>query len=206
MDEEWRELGRTTVPDTLLRVAKGTVELLGTVDSAQRKLSAFIHVVLSLQRGDADAINWDDVREQPNAGTMLDDAHGELVRLRELHHMASQVFVLYGTRLQMPGLDVDSGPLWQTWQGHSGETFGHALRALQSLRSAASHVRASRDALLMARSLLRLSPDDWAAWVSAALNLWRRATWEATKAMVSARRMRDAVTVELEDVWRVLNR
>jgi len=30
--------------------------------------------------------------------------------------------------------------------------------------------------------------------------------WATTEAMVAARRMRDAVTVELEDAWMVLNR
>ena len=58
---------------------------------------------------------------------------------------------------------------------------------------------------LMARSLPRRSPDR-AAWVAAALNLWRRAIWATTEAMLAARRMRDAVTVELEDAWMVLNR
>ncbi|OEL33148.1 hypothetical protein BAE44_0005833 [Dichanthelium oligosanthes] len=119
MDEEWRKLGRTTVPDTFLCIAKGIDELLGTVDFANQVVSTFIHVLLSIQRVDGDAINWDDVREQPNAGTMLDDARSEFVRLRELHHMASQVFVLYGTRLELQGLDIDSDPLWQTWQGHT---------------------------------------------------------------------------------------
>jgi hypothetical protein len=172
------------------------------LDSAHRKLAAFIRVVRSLQRGDGDAINWDDVREEPNAGAVLDDARRELVRLRELHSMASVIFVLCGARA---GLGPEADPLWRTWAGHSGETSGHGSRALRSLRSAASHVRASRDALLMARLLPRLSPDR-AAWVSAALNLWRRAIWAATKAMAAARRMRDAVTVELEDAWKVLNR
>ncbi|RLN24189.1 hypothetical protein C2845_PM07G01100 [Panicum miliaceum] len=116
--------------------------------------------------------------------------------------MASVVFVLCGARARL-GHEAD--PLWQTWTGHCGETSGHGSRALQSLRSAASHVRASRDALLMARSLPRLSPDR-AAWVSAALNFWRRAIWATTEAMGAARRMRDAVTVELEDAWMVLNR
>ncbi|RLN22444.1 hypothetical protein C2845_PM07G01090 [Panicum miliaceum] len=60
--EEWRELART-VPGTLLRVAEGTIGLLGTLDSAHRKLAAFIRVVRSLQRGDGDAINRDGVRE-----------------------------------------------------------------------------------------------------------------------------------------------
>jgi hypothetical protein len=39
-----------------------------------------------------------------------------------------------------------------------------------------------------------------------ALNLWHRAIWATTEAMLAARRMRDAVTVELEDAWMVLNR
>ena len=172
------------------------------MDSAHRKLAAFIRVVRSLQRGGGDAINWGDVREQPNAGTVLDDARRELVRLRELHNMANVVFVLCGARTR---LGPEADPLWQASVGHCGETSGHSSRPLQSLRSAASHVRASRDALLMARSLPRRSTDR-AAWVAAALNLWRRAIWATTEAMLAARRMRDAVTVELEDAWMVLNR
>ena len=202
---EWRELART-VPGTLLRVAEGTIGLLGTLGSAHRKLGAFIRVVGSLQRGggSGDAISWDDVREQPNAGAALDDARRELVRLRELHSMASVVFVLCGGRARLaPNPEAD--PRWQAWAGHRGETSGHGSRALQSLRAAASHVRASRDALLMARSLPRRSTDR-AAWVAAAMNLWRRAIWATTEAMLAARRMRDAVTVELEDAWMVLNR
>jgi len=38
------------------------------------------------------------------------------------------------------------------------------------------------------------------------MNLWHRAIWATTEAMLAARRMRDAVTVELEDAWMVLNR
>ena len=167
---------------------------LGTLESAHRKLAPFIRVVRSLQRGGGDAINWGDVREQPNAGTVLDDARRELVRFRELHSMANVVFVLCGALTPL-GPEV----------GHCGETSCHGSWALQSLRSAASHVRASRDALLMARSLPRRSTDR-AAWVAAAMNLWRRAIWATTEAMLAARRMRDAVTVELEDAWMVLNR
>ena len=99
----------------------------------------------------------------------------------------------------------EADPLGKSWAGHCGETSGHGSRPLQSLRSAASHVRASRDALLMARSLPRRSTDR-AAWVAAAMNLWHRAIWATTEAMLAARRMRDAVTVELEDAWVVLNR
>ena len=111
-------------------------------------------------------------------------------------------FVLCGARTP---LGPEADPLWQAWVGHCGETSCHGSWALQSLRSAASHVRASRDALLMARSLPRRSTDR-AAWVAAAMNLWRRAIWATTEAMLAARRMRDAVTVELEDAWMVLNR
>ena len=89
---DWRELART-VPGTLLRVAEGTIGLLGTLGSAHRKLGAFIRVGRSLQRGGGNAINLGDVREQPNAGTVLDDARRELVRFRELHSMANVVIV-----------------------------------------------------------------------------------------------------------------
>ncbi|KAF8704934.1 hypothetical protein HU200_031178 [Digitaria exilis] len=198
--EEWRELART-VPDTLLRVAKGTIGVLGAVDSAHQQLAAIVHVVRSLRRSDGlGAINWDDARHYPEAIPTLDDARRELVRILELYSVAKQVFVLYGTCL---GAEVH--PLWQTWAGHGGETFGHGFRALRSLRSAASHARASRDALLMALSCPPRSPD-WRDWISAALNLWRRAIWAGTKASVAARRMRDAVTVELEEAWIVLHR
>ncbi|CAL4958270.1 unnamed protein product [Urochloa decumbens] len=178
--EEWRELART-VPGTLLRVAEGTIGMLGTLDSAQQALAALIRLALSLLRGDAAAIaiNRDEVREQPDARATLDDARRALVRLRELHDT--------------------------TWARHHGETSRHGSRALESLRSAASHFLASKDALLMVRSLARQSPE-WMAWVSAALNLLRRAVWAATKARLAARRMRDAVAVELEDASRVLNR
>ncbi|CAL4951636.1 unnamed protein product [Urochloa decumbens] len=202
--EEWRELART-VPGTLLRVAEGTIGLLGTLDSAHQALAALIRLALSLLRGDAAAvaINRDEVREQPDARATLDDARRALVRLRELHDTASQVFLLCGTRLAAEADDPD--PLWKTWARHHGETSRHGSRALESLRSAASHFRASKDALLMVRSLPRQSPE-WMAWVSAALNLLRRAVWAVTKARLAARRMRDAVAVELEDASRVLNR
>ncbi|CAL4951715.1 unnamed protein product [Urochloa decumbens] len=200
--EEWRELART-VPGTLLRVAEGTIELLGTLDSAHRALAALIRVALSLLRGDADAVavNRGEVREHPDARAMLDDARRALVRLRELHDMASQVFHLCATRLAPEAADA----LWKTWSRHSGETSRHGSRALESLRSAASHARASRDALLMVRSLPRHSPE-WTAWVLASMNLLRRAVWAATKARLAARRMRDAVAVELEDASKVINR
>ncbi|CAL4977980.1 unnamed protein product [Urochloa decumbens] len=203
--EEWRELART-VPGTLLRVAEGTIELLGTLDSAHRALAALICVALSLLRGDADAVavNRDEVREQPDARAMLDDARRALVRLRELHDMASQVFHLCATRPTRLAPEA-ADALWKTWARHSGETYRHGCRALESLRSAASHARTSRDALLMVRSLPRQSPE-WTAWVSASLNLLRRAVWAATKARLAARRMRDAVAVELEDASKVINR
>ncbi|CAL4977921.1 unnamed protein product [Urochloa decumbens] len=201
--EEWRELART-VPGTLLRVAEGTIGLLGTLDSAHQALATLIRLALNLLRGDAAAvaINRDDVRDQPDARATLDDARRALVRLRELHDTASQVFLLCGTRL---ATEANPDALWKTWARHHGETSRHGSRALESLRSAASHVRASKDALLMVRSLPRQSPD-WVAWVSAALNLLRRAVWAATKARLAARRMRDAVAVELEDASRIVNR
>ncbi|CAO2161092.1 unnamed protein product [Urochloa humidicola] len=175
--EEWRELART-VPGTLLRVAEDTINLLGTLDSAHQALAAFIRLALSLLRGDADAvaISREEVREQPNAHATLNDARRALDRLRELHHMACQVFLLCTTRLTR-----EADALWKTWARHSGEASRHGCRALESLRSATSHFRASKDALLMVRSLPRHSPE-WTAWVSAALNLFRRAIWAATKA------------------------
>ncbi|CAO2185700.1 unnamed protein product [Urochloa humidicola] len=199
--EEWRELA-LPVTGTLLRVAEGTIDLLGTLDSAHRALAAFIRLALGLLRGDADAvaISRDDVQEQPDARATLDDAHRALVRLRELHDFNSQVFLLCATRLTR-----EPDALWKTWARHSGETYHHGCRALESLRSATSHFRASKDALLMVRSLPRQSPER-TAWVSAALNLFRRAIWAATKARLAALRMRNAVAVELEDAWRILNR
>jgi hypothetical protein len=172
------------------------------LDSAHRNVAARINLLLSMQRGDVAAVSRgrDDVREQPDARTVLDDARRELVRLRELHHMASQVFILYATRL---GPEV--GQQSQTWAGNHDKTVGHGSWALQSLRSAASHVQAGKDALLMARSFPLLSPE-WTAWVSTAVYLFRSAIVEAIKARHAARRMRDAVTVELEEALVILNR
>jgi hypothetical protein len=52
----------------------------------------------------------------------------------------------------------------------------------------------------MARSFPRLSPEpEWTAWVSTALNLFQRALVATIKTRLAARRMRDAVTVELEE-------
>jgi hypothetical protein len=199
--EEWTALARTG-PDTLLRVAEGTIGLLGALDSAHRNVAARINLLLSMQRGDVAAVSRgrDDVREQPDARTVLDDARRELVRLRELHHMASQVFILYATRL---GPEV--GQQSQTWAGNHDKTVGHGSWALQSLRSAASHVEAGKDALLMARPFPLLSPE-WTAWVSTAVYLFRSAIVEAIKVRHAARRMRDAVTVELEEALVILNR
>jgi hypothetical protein len=114
--------------------------------------------------------------------------------------MASQVFILYATRL---GPEV--GQQSQTWAGNHDKTVGHGSWALQSLRSAASHVEAGKDALLMARPFPLLSPE-WTAWVSTAVYLFRSAIVEAIKVRHAARRMRDAVTVELEEALVILNR
>jgi hypothetical protein len=199
--EEWTALARA-VPDTLLRVAADTIGLLGALDTAHRKVAAVINLLLGIRRGDVAAISLgsDGVREQPDARTVLDDARRELDRLGELHHMASQVFVLYATRL---GPEVDQQS--QTWAGNHGKTVGHGSRALQSLRYAASHVRAGKDALLMAQLFPRLSPE-WTAWASTALYLFRSAIVEEIKARHAARRMHDAVTVELEEALVILNR
>jgi hypothetical protein len=52
----------------------------------------------------------------------------------------------------------------------------------------------------MVRSFPRLSPEpEWTAWVSTALNLFQRALVATIKTRLAARRMRDAVTVELEE-------
>lgn len=199
--EEWRALA-LTVPASLLQVAGSTrVGLLRTIDSAQGKLAACIFVLRTLRMGIA--INANDVQVAPLRGvrarTILDNARRELVGVRELHDMAVHVFVLYGTRL---GLHND--PLWQRWEDRSADAFNHASEALQRLRSADSHARASRDAVRMAQSFPDLSPGQ-NAWLSAALNLSRRAIRAATMATVAARRMRRAVAQEFFDALMVLN-
>ncbi|RCV24750.1 hypothetical protein SETIT_5G111200v2 [Setaria italica] len=195
MEGDWRDLAGT-VPGTLMLVADGATGLLETVRTAHRKLAACVRVLRVLEMGGA--INADDVQEAPSARASLDDARRELVRLRELHGTASHVFDLYHALLQ--GLEDE--PRWRRWERRSGETSRHACHALRGLRSATSHLMASRNALLMARSFPHLSTD-WTAWISAALNLLRRSMWASAMAAFATNQMRDAVAEELQDAWMV---
>ncbi|XP_062196696.1 uncharacterized protein LOC133899678 [Phragmites australis] len=202
--EEWRKLAEA-VPGTLLIVAQDTTTgLLSTVESTHRKLAACVHVV-GMYRTGARRNDIGDATDAPLAGGFpsadLDGALRELARLGALHAWAGHVFVLYGARFGLQGV---GDPLWQSWQQHRADTLGHAADALRRLRAAASHSRATEDAIRVARSFPRGSPD-WNAWMSASLQLAPHAIVGTAMAFLALRRMRDAVAREFYDAWRALN-
>ena len=212
--ERWRELAET-VPGTLLSVALDTHGgLLGTVGSARTTLDAVARTLRELQEAGAaqpgairDATAGLFVGAPPSSA--LEGALRELARLDVLHAGAGQALNLYARRhalARATGGDREALELlYQSWQEDSlSDGVLRAWDARRKLRAAAAEARAAEDACrLLLRSFPHGAPDD--GWTSAAWRLALHAAVSAVLAFHALGRMRDAVALEIHDVWRMLS-
>jgi hypothetical protein len=192
--DAWRNVARRTLNTV---AAQSTTVVPTTIDRALFQLAAGINgMKINLNTGT-------DAWHISNASEYLDDALRDLFYFQALHISAGHVFVLYGAQR---GIPVDH-PMWHRWKAHNvhGNAVYHAALALQSLRSAASHSRASRHASLVVRAFPDPSPAR-TAWHAAALKLARITYRDAIVAQHEARRMGRAVAREVCAAWMILYR
>ena len=198
------------MPGTLLTVALDTHGgLLGTVGSGHTTLGAVAGTLRVLPEGAPPG----DIRGA-TAGlfggappsSALEGALRELARLDVLHAGAGQALNLYARRhalARATGGDREALELlYQRWQDRLARAVLHARDARRKLRAAAAEARAAEGACCVLLSFPHGAPDDW---TSAA---WRLALHDAISAALAfhaLRRMRDAVALEIHDVWRMLS-
>lgn len=195
--EKWMEMAEMVADQTLIHV-NNTAAVVQAIDVAHSKFAVCADALRRTRLGLPIGVH-DVFPVGVGIAFFLMIAVREITRLVALHAGVGHAFAICAEHVGLRG----NARRWQSWESHRADVAAHADMTLRRLRSAASHNTASRDVMLVYRSIPRGSPLS-IAWLSAAEQHVRRAADEVSMARDAVERLRSAVVLEYSDAWILL--